>query len=451
MLHQRLHGRQRVNSACGTPDVSRFGSVFNLGEDGSMPVWAGSQPALRGIPFRAVYCRFYIGMPQPDDVKPRLAYIDWMRGLACVLMFQTHCYDSWLGGTARQTRFLMYSQLGGTFPAPLFLFLAGISFALVTDKLRRKDISPGQIGRTTIRRGAEIFAFGLLFRLQEYLLGWGWAPRSDLLRVDILNTIGVSMMLMGVVSWLVLSVSAGNMGRQQPLGQAGPASAHTALILTAAASALLISLLTPLLWTSWRPRWLPWPLESYINGVHNLGIPQAWLFPIFPWTAFAFAGLAVGFILQTSGARSREGAVFLSLGGAGVLMVEVARWLDAQPRQVYPVYDFWHTSPNFFLIRLGLLLVIVTASYAWCRWGLGQWAFSPLILLGQASLLVYWVHIEFVYGRFSILPKRGVGIGAASAGLLVITLAMLALAYIRTHTKGWMKTRGVPLQPKLSA
>ena len=64
--------------------------------------------------------------------KSRLAYIDWARGLACLLMFQTHCYDSWLGGAARQGRFLMYSQLGGTFPAPLFLFLAGISFAMVT-------------------------------------------------------------------------------------------------------------------------------------------------------------------------------------------------------------------------------------------------------------------------------------------------------------------------------
>jgi hypothetical protein len=29
----------------------------------------------------------------------------------------------------------------------------------------------------------------------------------------------------------------------------------------------------------------------------------------------------------------------------------------------------------------------------------------------------------------------------ASAGLLTISLAMLALAYVRTHTKGWMKTR----------
>ena len=353
----------------------------------------------------------------------RLAYIDWMRGLACVLMFQTHCYDSWLGGSARKSRFFMYSQLGGTFPAPLFLFLAGISFALVTERLRQKNLSAAQIAGTTIRRGAEIFAFGLLFRLQEYSIAWGWAPRSDLLRVDILNTIGVSMMLMGVVCWLVLAASRHK--------RAGPT-----LVLASAGVALVISLLTPPLWTTWSPRWLPWPIESYVNGVHNLGTPQPWLFPIFPWAAFAFAGLAVGFLLQSQWTRQRE-ALFVGLaGGAGALLAAAARWLDAQPHQLYAVYDFWHTSPNFFLIRLSMLLVMLAGTYAWCRWGAGQWGFSPLMQLGQASLLVYWVHIEFVYGRFSILPKRGVNIRTASLGLLTIFLAMLALAFIRTRWKG---------------
>ena len=60
----------------------------------------------------------------------RFAFLDWMRGLACLLMFQTHCYDAWLSPEARKTTFFMYSQLAGTLPAPLFLFLAGISFAL---------------------------------------------------------------------------------------------------------------------------------------------------------------------------------------------------------------------------------------------------------------------------------------------------------------------------------
>src|ERR1700736_385104 len=103
-------------------------------------------------------------MPLPESAKSRLAYIDWTRGLAWLLMFQTHCCDSWLSPKGRQSRFFMYSQLGGTFPAPLFLFLAGMSFALVTEKLWRKGLSPAQIAHTTIRRGAEIFVLGLLFR-----------------------------------------------------------------------------------------------------------------------------------------------------------------------------------------------------------------------------------------------------------------------------------------------
>jgi uncharacterized membrane protein len=387
-------------------------------------------------------------MPAAEAPKPRLAYIDWMRGLACLLMFQTHCYDAWLGGSARQSRFFMYSQLLGTFPAPLFLFLAGISFALVTDKLLQNSLSPTQIARSTIRRGAEVFGFGLLLRLQEYLISWGWAPKSDLLRVDILNTIGLSMMLMGVLCWLVLSVShrRGNMWGQPPPAVRPEAAnmlrSHFALIFSAALAALVISLLTPLLWTTWRPRFLPWPLESYINGVHNLGTPQAWLFPVFPWTAFAFAGLAVGFILQSPWTRARQARVFLSLGIAGVVLIELSRWIDALPRQLYPVYDYWHTSPEFFLIRLGMLLLILTGTYAWCRWGLAQWGFSPLIQLGQASLLVYWVHIEFVYGRVSILAKHAQTIGGASVGLTIISLAMLALAYVRTHAKRWMKKTG---------
>jgi uncharacterized membrane protein len=322
----------------------------------------------------------------------------------------------------------MYSQLGGTFPAPLFLFLAGISFALVTEKLWQKNLASVQIARTTIRRGAEIFAFGLLFRLQEYLIAWGWAPLSDLLRVDVLNTIGASMMLMGVLCWLVLAIRRTEQTR-------------LALVLASAGTAVLISLFTPPLWTTWRPHWLPWPLESYVDGVHNLGTPQAGLFPIFPWAAFAFAGLATGFILQSEWARKREALIFLLAGAVGLVFIVASRWLDAQPHQLYAVYDYWHTSPDFFLIRVGMLLVILTATYAWCRWVIGPpragpWTFSPLIQLGQASLLVYWVHLEFVYGRFSILPKHIQSIRTASLGLLAIFLAMLILAFLRTRMKG---------------
>ncbi len=358
--------------------------------------------------------------------KPRLAYIDWMRGLACVLMFQTHAYDSWLSPSARKSTFFMYSQLGGTLPAPLFLFLAGISFALVTDKLRNKQVAAGEIARTTIHRGAEIFVLGLLFRLQLFSFNWRWAPWTDLLRVDILNTIGLSMMLMGVLCWVVAAVARS----QERL------TLRTATIFAAIAVALVISLLTPPLWTTHRLRFLPWPLESYINGVHTFGNPKGWFFPIFPWAGFAFAGLAVGFTLLSDWVKRHEAMVFtlLGLGGAGLFLL--GRWIDRLPQQFYAVYSFWTTSPEFFLMRVGLLLMIMLVVYAWCRCGAAQWGFSPLIQYGQTSLLVYWVHIEFVYDRYMVLPSHTNSIRVASYGLAFIMLFMLVLSLLRTSMKG---------------
>jgi fucose 4-O-acetylase-like acetyltransferase len=195
-------------------------------------------------------------------------------------------------------------------------------------------------------------------------------------------------------------------------------------------------MLTPPLWTTHRPRWLPWYLESYINGVHTFNKPQPWLFPLFPWAAFACAGLAIGFLLFSPWSARHHLATVSAIGAAGAALCAAGWRLDAQPRQLYAVYDFWHTSPNFFLLRLGVLMGIILASYLWCRWGAGQWGFSPLIELGQSSLVVYWVHIEFVYGRLSILRKGAQGILSATVGLLIIFVAMTLLAYARNRAKG---------------
>jgi uncharacterized membrane protein len=365
--------------------------------------------------------------------KQRVAYIDWMRGLACLVMFQTHCYDAWLGGAARKTQFFAYSQLGGTLPAPLFLFLAGVSVALATDRSWQQGVAAARIARSTSLRGMEIFGWGLLFRLQEFLLGQPWAPWTDLLRVDVLNIIGLSIVFLGVltgaVSWFTLPP-------QEAKTAALPSALRVRLGFAAGLAALAISLATPPLWTTYHPRWLPWFLESYVNGVHIFDKPQPWLFPFFPWAAFACAGLAVGFFLLSPWGRRHELAATASTAAAGTALFAIGLWLDAQPRHLYAVYDFWHTSPEFFLIRAGVVMAIIFLTYAWCRWGAGQWGFSPLIELGRQSLVVYWVHIEFVYGRFSILKKGAQGIAGATLGLLTIFTAMTMLATIRNRSKG---------------
>jgi uncharacterized membrane protein len=365
--------------------------------------------------------------PAAKSPSDRLAYIDWLRGLACLLMFQAHCYNSWLSVDAKTSSWYGWSQLLATIPAPLFLFLAGVSMALVTQKLRDRGATRNAIAVTTLRRGAEIYGLGLLFRLQEFVLGYPRAPWTDLLRVDVLNIIGLSMILMGGFCWIV-STKLNHDHDESALGlkMAGA-------VLTAAA----IALVTPLLWTLYRPAWLPWPIESYIDGVHIYNTPQPWLFPLLPWSAFGFVGLATGFVLLSELARHNEQNLFFALAAAGTVSCAASVLFDALPLRLYPaaIYDYWHTSPNFFLMRCGILLCLMFLAYAWCRWGLAQKGFSPLAQLGNTSLLVYWVHIEFVYGRFSILPKGRCGILRATVGLGVIFLAMLALSLLRTRWK----------------
>ncbi|MDD5543655.1 MAG: heparan-alpha-glucosaminide N-acetyltransferase domain-containing protein [Acidobacteriia bacterium] len=339
-------------------------------------------------------------------IKNRRLYIDWMRGLACVLMFQTHVYDSWLSPAARSGRFFALSQRIGGMPAPMFLFLAGISMALLTQSLRKKGLTTGQRIETTVRRGFKIFLLGLAFRLQEYLLGLPWAPWRDLLRVDILNIIGLALMLMGVV----ISFSK---TRRQDYWFTG-------------VSSLAIVMFTPLVWYSSYPRWLPSLVTDYLHGGH-----RPWFFPIFPWVGFAFAGLFIGTLIISTNEKFKESTLTLWLGAAGIVSIAGGMIFDRLPAQLYPVYDYWHTSPNFFAVKFGVLLLMVCFSYWWCVWW-GQKGFSWVAQLGTTSLLVYWVHIEFVYGRFKPYSHE-LSLFGASVGLAVITGAMLALSVLKTR------------------
>jgi hypothetical protein len=362
-----------------------------------------------------------------------------MRGLACVLMIQAHCYDSWLNPEARKTLLYRWSQELSTLAAPIFLFLCGVSFALVTEGLRQKNKFRSQIFKTALLRGGEILGLGFLLRAQEFVLGYPKSPWTDLLKVDVLNILGVSIIFMALF-WRLMSIggspdsSTGHESVSQQTGE--PVRIRRSwLIGLSLLIAAIVALVTPPLWTTHRPQFLPWMLESYINGVHNFGSPTPWIFSIFPWCGFAFAGLAFGLFLFSDFAQRKEVLALSLVGAIGALACSLSLWWDYSNVRIYAVYDYWHSSPNFFLMRCGILLLLTFAIFAWCRWGWVTEGFSPFIQFGKTSLLVYWVHIEFVYGRLSILPKFRSTIPLATAGMIVMFAAMLGISIWRTRAK----------------
>jgi Acyltransferase family len=362
-----------------------------------------------------------------------------MRGLACVLMIQAHCYDSWLNPEARRTLLYRWSQELSTLAAPIFLFLCGVSFALVTEGLRQKNKPRSQIFKTALLRGAEILGFGFLLRVQEFVLGYPQSPWTDLLKVDVLNILGVSIIFMALF-WRLVNIgglpdASTGRGNVSLHGEEPGDRWRNRLIGLSLLIAAAVAIATPPLWTTHRPNFLPWMLESYINGVHNFGSPTPWIFSIFPWCGFAFVGLAFGLFLFSDFAQRKEVSALGIVGAIGVLACGLSLWWDYSSVKIYAVYDYWHSSPNFFLMRCGILLLLTFAIFVWCRWGWVTEGFSPFIQFGKTSLLVYWVHIEFVYGRLSILPKFRSNIPLATAGMVVIFAAMLGISIWRTRTK----------------
>jgi uncharacterized membrane protein len=344
----------------------------------------------------------YAEPPRP----PRLGYLDWARGLAVLLMINTHAFSAWTVAEDRGTRLFSLARLFGGYPAPLFLFVAGLSAALVAERERTKGSDSREVRRRGLRRGLIVLGYAFLFRVAMLASG-GFGRAADLLRVDILNCIAVSLMLVALA-----------------LGLSSPRRRFAATLGMAAA----IALLTPLAWdTPWWKGW-PAPIAGYVTG----RVPDA-RFPLFPWAAFAALGAAAGILLAQARARGAEGTTIGALAAAGAAAVPLALWVDRQAPAIYPTYDFWHTSPSYVVLKAGVLLVLLGLAFVMDLLP-GP---SALRQLGRTSLLVYWVHLEIIYGRWIAPGARGtLSVEEAGWCVVLLVLAMLALSIARTHARG---------------
>ena len=64
--------------------------------------------------------------------------------------------------------------------------------------------------------------------------------------------------------------------------------------------------------------------------------------------------------------------------------------------------------------------------------------FSMMRVFGQTSLLVYWVHVELVYGLLFKHFANRLSMGWATVAFVLMTAAMLGLAVLRLkYWRGW--------------
>jgi len=351
-------------------------------------------------------------MPRTD----RVLALDWLRGLGVLIMLQGHLFNSFARADLRNQSVYILSQFIGGMPAPIFLFLVGATLAFRLDRADRQGLPSAARLQSALVRAAYLGAIAFAFRFQLWLFAWG-NPWTEIVRVDILNCMAFGVAVLSPVALL------------PPLKR----------ITWCAAAGLAIAALAPVVsaldWSA-----VPWLVRNYI-------VPNKAYFSFFPDAAYIAFGVSFGALL-----RAGDPAVdrIMQWGAClGLALVVTAHYFSNLPFSLYPNSDFWLNSPGLILIRFGIVLVLAAAGFVWTH-GQQPEKLGFMRRLGTNSLLIYWVHVELVYGRWFWFAKERLTIGQCAAASLLLIALMYGLATlnlptrVRRRWRRWRPAAAVP-------
>ena len=351
--------------------------------------------------------------------QSRIQFIDFLRGFAVIVMVIGHSLDSVLSQELRASELFGFYNMMRGFTAPLFLFVAGFAFIVATRKRWEEYRTLSRPLRKRVLKMGALILVGYamhfpFFSFTKILQASGPQELSQLLQVDILQCLAVSILLLHALIWF------------------SPGEVWFIRILSIVTASIV--LLAPWIWSIDFAPFLSPVIAPYLNQ------QQVSMFPMVPYTALLYAGVIAGHYYSLARLRQKEQKFFRLLLALAVGMIATALVCDRLPFSVYPAHDFWKTSPNFFLIRLGVVSII-TAGFFLLR-GLRGIPARQLVVLGQASLLVYVVHLILVYGSAAnaglaqVIGKTlqfSEALAIAFGVLLLMLLLVHAWTYARTH------------------
>lgn len=350
----------------------------------------------------------------------RYAFLDLFRTLFVVLMVEGHAVRALLSPDLQASAAFRFHELLHALTGPGFLFGAGCAFAIATQRRREhlQSVTPAFFRR--LWRAVLLILVGYalhlpFFSLRKTLEQSTAEQWTHLLAFGPLQCIGVSLVLLRAL-FLV-------------------ARSDRIFLLLLAVMTPAVVFATPLIWDPGLSESVPPAVSMALSGGGGS------YYPLFPFSAFVFAGAGVSWMSLRISGQNGPGrlALRLSAGGAGLLLLGFA--LDLCPVRIYPSYDFWYTSPAYFLIRLGILLIVL--ALFWYLFGTGTDIASRqrphwLAVLGIESFFVYIIHLIFLFGwltnpHFNLVhrlgPSQGVGETALFTVGLLVLLAPLALAW----------------------
>lgn len=323
------------------------------------------------------------GRPTPVEPAPILAAgpgrqvaVDVARGLAVLLMIQTHAFDGWVAAEHKASVGYGLTRVVASIPAPLFLMLAGVGLSLGAQAAAQRGKRDSAIRWALARRGLGIVGYGYLasavYAAIEGRQPWA-SLHSQLFRADILHCIGLSLAL---CSLLILR-------RTFPVARA------VGLMLGALLAALAL------------PRLVALPSSPWLAALWGLwlDVPGYTRFPLLPLVGFCALGVLVGGRLPNLRLSPRAALASMVLCALVALLAWLATrgllgLLGGRLSRSHPA-----VVANFIDGAARSLATLALAHWLAPRLSVG-WL-GVLLRLGSASLFAYALHIPLCYGRLA--------------------------------------------------
>ncbi|HXA48952.1 MAG TPA: acyltransferase family protein [Candidatus Acidoferrum sp.] len=334
----------------------------------------------------------------------RLEYLDWVRGLGALIMLNGHVWHSYLKPELKTSGIYQFTQFVGGMPPALFLFLTGVTLAFLMDSTERRGLSTGARVFEALKRSRYLFLLAFAFRLQLWIFGLP-AAWEGLFKVDVLNCMGFSIAIFAVMA----------------------AFRRVERIRLCAVLGLAIAFLSPVIsqmnWSG-----VPWMVRAYL-------VPDYNFFGLFPWGAYLAFGISLGSIIRTVPQELMDRMMQWGALAGGVLIL-ASQYFANSSIAIYTKSDYWMDSPAQVLTKLGVLLLMVSCAFVWTRYG-ARPGWSWIRQLGTTSLLVYWVHIELVYGKASWFFKDSLTIPQTVLATAIVIPLMLLVSTMQSHRERW--------------
>jgi fucose 4-O-acetylase-like acetyltransferase len=310
-----------------------------------------------------------------DTSHKRHLFIDLYRSAVILLMLEGHIFRELLSSSIQQTSLFQFHEFFHGLSAPAFLFGSGLTFVISTRKRWEDFHHWGTPLSRRVKRLGFVLLLGLFlhlpfFSFRKIVMEGTTENLLQLFQCDVLCCIGIGLLTLHALLFLFKHERR-----------------FYALVLVAI---LLACFLTPLMWDFDAHQYLPLPIAQLVNSTHGSQ------FPLFPFVGFLFAGVIVSWEYTIAVERNTERKFMRQIIGIGAGLIFAGLIFDFIPVQIYPTYNFWYTSPSYFFIRLGSLMLMIGGF-----WYLAQkiaHANKLFTVFGKESLFVYVLHLLVLTG-----------------------------------------------------